>query len=439
MVIKVIAVGGYSEVGRNMTALQIEDEIVILDMGVYLPAVIDVEEEIENYSISDLRRIKAIPDDTIIENLRKEVKAIILGHSHLDHIAALPYLISRYKCPIIGTPYTMNVLKKIVKDKGKKLRNRVVNLNVGSVHRINDNLSVEFINITHSTAQCAMAVIHTKYGNVVYCLDYKLDNTPTLGRKPDYDAIKKLKNVKCLILDSLDSKIDGKTPSEMVAKEMLQDVLLNVDNKGKAVIVTMFSSHIARLKSTVECANKLGRKVVFLGRSLNRYVQAAREAKVVNFNHVDIIAYRGKIAAKLKEISINPSKYLVVCTGNQGEKNSVLNRIAHDELSFKFRKGDHVIFSCRTIPVERNIKDRERLEKKLKDRGVRIFKDIHASGHPHSQDNLELIKMVGAEHVIPAHGDYEVVKPGAEVAVGLGYKMGETVHILRNGDILEIK
>lgn len=439
MGIKIIAVGGYSEVGRNMTAVCIDKEVIILDMGLYLPAVIGVEEEIEKYTASDLRRIKAIPDDTILDELRKDVKAIVVGHGHLDHVGALPYMAGKYKVPIIGTPYTVNVAKRIIKDKGVKIRNQFKSLNVGNKLRISKNIEVEFVNITHSTAQCAMVVVHSKYGPVVYCLDYKLDNSPILGKKPDYERINNLKDVKCLILDSLDSKVDGKTPSEIVAKELLTDVLLNVDNRGKGIIVTLFSSHIARLKSVVELGGKLRRKVVFLGRSLNRYVQAARDAKVVNFDNVEIIAYRGKIANKLKEVSRNPDKYLVVCTGNQGEKNAVLSRIANGELAYKFGKGDHVIFSCRTIPVEKNIKDRERIEKKLKDKGVRIFKDIHASGHPHAQDNLELIQMVGAEHVIPAHGDYEVVKPGADIAVSLGYKMGKTVHILRNGDILEIK
>jgi len=438
MGIKVIAVGGYNEVGRNMTALVIDDEMVILDMGLYIPAVIEIDEEIEKYSALDLRRIKAIPDDTILDNYRKNVKAIIIGHAHLDHCAALPYLIHKYKAPIIGTPYTISVLKKIIKDKGKHIKNKLKILNLGSNANITKDILVEFINITHSTPQVALVVIYTKYGNIVYCLDYKLDNSPILGKKPDYEKIKNLKDIKCLILDSLDSKIEGKTPSEMVAKEMLQDVLLNVDNKGKSIFVTTFSSHIARLKSIVELGNKLGRKIVFLGRSLNKYVQAARESNIINFNHVEIIAYRRKIAKKLKEISKNPSEYLVVCTGNQGEKNSVLSRVANDELAYKFRKDDHVIFSCRTIPVERNIRDRERIEKKLKNKGVRIFTNVHASGHPHSQDNLELIKMIGAEHVIPAHGGYDIVKPCADIAVGLGYKLGETVHILRNGDVLEI-
>ena len=438
MGLKLIAVGGYSEVGRNMTALIVDEEVLIFDMGLYLPAVIDVEEEIENYSAHDLRRIKAIPDDTILDNYRKQVKAIIIGHSHLDHLGALPYMAGKYRAPIIGTPYTINVARKIIKDKGRSVENRFRILNVGNKMKLTESISVEFLNITHSTAQCAMVVTHTSYGKVVYCLDYKLDNSPTLGKKPDYERIRQLKDVRCLILDSLDSKIDGKTPSEMVAKELLTDVLLHVDNKGKGLIVTTFSSHIARLKSIVELGDKLGRKVVFLGRSLNRYVQAAREAKIVNFNHVDIIAYRQKIAAKLKEISKNPGRYLVVCTGNQGEKNSVLSRIANGELAYKFRKDDHVIFSCRTIPVERNIREREKIEKNLKSKGVRIFTNIHASGHPHSQDNLELIRMVGAEHVIPAHGDYTVVKPGADVAVSLGYELGKTVHILKNGDILEL-
>ncbi len=438
MGIQIIAVGGYDEVGRNMTAVKIDEEIIILDMGLYLPAVVDVEEELESYTAHDLRRIKAIPDDTILEEERKQVKAIILGHAHLDHIGAVPYLGGKYRAPIIGTPYTMNVLKRILKDKGAKIGNQLTSLNVGNKMKISNNIEVEFINMTHSTAQCALVVIHARYGKIAYCLDYKLDNSPTLGKKPDYDRIKKLKDVKCLILDSLDSKFNGKTPSEMVAKELLSDVLLNVDHTNKGIIVTTFSSHIARLKSIVELGNRIGRKVVFCGRSLNRYVQSAKDAKIVQFNHVEIIAYRRKIAKKLKEISKDPSRYLVVCTGNQGEKNSVLSRIANGEFEYKFRKGDHVIFSCRTIPVERNIKEREAMEKKLKDKGVRIFTDVHASGHPHSQDNLELIQMVNAMHVIPAHGGHDIVKPCADIAVSLGYELGKTVHILRNGQRLTI-
>jgi len=312
MGIKIIAVGGYSEVGRNMTAVVVDDEVVILDMGVFLPAVIDAEEEIENFTINELRKIKAIPDDTILDEYRKNVKAIIFGHAHLDHVGAAPYMLNKYKVPIIGTPFTINVLKRIIKDKGKVLTNKTKSLNIGGKLRVSKNIEVEFVNMTHSTAQCAMVYLKTKYGRVAYCLDYKLDNSPTLGGKPDYEKIRKYKDVKCLILDSLDSKIDGKTPSEMVAKQLLTDVLLNVDNRGKGILVTTFSSHIARLKSITELGRKLGRRVVFLGRSLNRYVQSAKDAKVVNFNDVEVIAYRGKIAGKLKEISKNPAVLAII-------------------------------------------------------------------------------------------------------------------------------
>lgn len=438
MGMKIWAIGGYSEVGRNMTAVDIDGDIVILDMGLFMPAVIGLEEEQEKLSVEELQKVKAIPDDSKLIERKADVKAIVIGHAHLDHVGATPYLCNKYKAPIMGTPFTINLLKRVIKDKGRPVNNKLISLNVGSSRKITKDLEVEFANMTHSTAQCTAVILHTKYGKLVYCLDFKLDNNPTLGKKPDYNKLGNLKDVKCLILDSLDSKIEGKTPSETVAKDLLKEVLLDVDHSGKAVFVTAFSSHIARLKSISEFGKKMGRKVVFLGRSLNKYVGSAKDAKVIDMRDVEIIAYRAKIAKKLNLISKNPDKYLIVCTGNQGEKNAVLSRLARGEFKFSFRKGDSVIFSCRTIPVEENIKDREKLENNLKSKGVRLFLNIHASGHPHAEDNLELMKLVKAEHVIPAHGDHKVVEPGAKIAESIGYELGKTVHILKNGQILEL-
>jgi len=178
MGIKLIAVGGYSEVGRNMTALDIDGEIIILDMGLYIPAVMGIEEQ-EQFSEDDLIKIKAIPDDNILRGNTDAVKAIVIGHSHLDHIGAVPYLAKKYKkAPIIGTPFTINVVNRIAKDKYRKLTNQIKVLKVGNKMKISENISVEFLNMTHSTVDCAITVIHTKYGEIVYSLDFKLDNNP---------------------------------------------------------------------------------------------------------------------------------------------------------------------------------------------------------------------------------------------------------------------
>ncbi|MEK6826261.1 MAG: RNase J family beta-CASP ribonuclease [Nanoarchaeota archaeon] len=441
MGMKLIAVGGYNEVGRNMTAIAIDEEIVILDMGLYIPAVVAYEDVQETLTNEEMVKIKAIPDDSILRDRRQDVKAIIIGHGHLDHLGATPYMGNTYAhAPIIGTPYTIRLLERILKDKKRRLRNEKIVLKTGEKININNNIEVEFVNITHSTVDCALVVLHTKYGQIVYSLDFKLDNHPVIGNKPNYARIKSLDNVRALILDSLYAKDDVKTPSEKVAKEMLKDVLLGVDNTGKAIIVTTFASHLARLKTIIELGERLGRKVVFLGRSLNRYVRAGEDVGIIKFsNKVEIVAYASKISKKLKQISKEGShKYLIVCTGNQAEPGSVLTKIATGRFHFDFKNEDNVIFSCRTIPVEENIKNREKLENKLKSLGCRIFTSIHVSGHSGKEDDRELINMLKPRKIIPAHGGRDITMPGAELAKEMGYKLGESVFILKDGDVVDI-
>lgn len=440
--IEVIAVGGYNEVGRNMTAIKVDDEIVIFDIGLYLPAIVGYEDrEQEKLSEEDLRRIKAIPDDSVLYNEREKVKAIILGHGHLDHIGGLPHLIKKYKnAKIIGTPYTIKVLDSILKDKGKKIHNQLKSVNLGNSFKITNDIKIEFFNMTHSIPQTALSVLHTKYGKIAYSLDFKLDNTPVLGNKPSYETLEKLENVKVLFLDSLYSKENSKTPSEKVAREMLREVLLGTENKGKAIVVTTFSSHIARLKSIVEFGQKLGRKVVFLGRSLNRYVRAAEDVGIINFSKkVEIVAYAQKIRKKLKQINKEGAyKYLIVCTGNQAEPGSTLTKIANDQFHFKFQKDDFVVFSCRTIPTEENMRNRKKLEEKLNKMGCRLFLDIHASGHGFKEDERELIKLIKPEHLIPGHGGRNVTSYAKELWLELGYKE-DKVHILNDGQKIKIE
>ncbi|MEK6861550.1 MAG: MBL fold metallo-hydrolase, partial [Nanoarchaeota archaeon] len=160
MGMKLYAVGGYDEVGRNMTAVDVDDDIIILDMGLFIPAIIGFEEEQERFSEEDMIRIKAIPDDTLLRDHVDRVKAIVIGHPHLDHLGGFPFLAKKYKnAPVIGTPYTINVLKRIMDDKGKKLTNKVTILDVGKKIKISDNVEIEFINITHSTLGCALVVL----------------------------------------------------------------------------------------------------------------------------------------------------------------------------------------------------------------------------------------------------------------------------------------
>jgi len=444
--IEIAAVGGYSEVGKNMTAIKVDNEVIICDMGLHLEPYIQYTDE-EDFdkilSAKELLKVGAIPDDSVIENWKREVKAIIPTHGHLDHVGALAFIANKYRSPILCTPFTAEIIKAITKDEKIKLKNEIKILNTNSTYQISKNIKIEFVNMTHSIPQTVMVAIHTKYGIIIYANDFKFDNHPMIGKKPDYAKLKELgnKGVLCLIVDSTRANKAIKTPSEMVAKEMLRDVMLGVDSKGKAVIVTTFSSHIARLKSIVEFGRKMQRKIVFLGRSLAKYVEAAENIDLVQFSkEVEIVKFGKKIKKKLQEIMAKgKDKYLLVVTGHQGERKATLSKMVAQDLPFKFDPEDHIIFSCTTIPSDTNIKNRERLEKELEGYNVRIFKDIHTSGHASREDLRDLINSVKPKHIIPAHGEKEMKESLAGLCIEKGYLLNKTTHILENGEKIKIQ
>jgi len=446
MELKICSVGGYSEVGKNMTALKFGDDAVICDMGIYLPKLIDFEEEggdIRKLKANELIKMGAIPDDSVISSWKNKVKAIATTHCHLDHIAAMPYLASKYNAPIIGTAYTLEVLKTLYRDQSVNSRNKLKQLNSGNRIKINKNLDIEFINITHSTLQCVLIAMHTSEGVFIYANDFKLDNHPVIGNKPDFKRLKQLGKsgqVKALIFDSLYAGRDAKTPSEKVAREMLKDVMLGTQNEGHAIIATTFASHIARLKSIIEFGQKLNRKIIFCGRSLHKYVTAAEKIGMVKFsNQVEIAGYARQVKKRLKEISEKKrDEYLIVCTGNQAEPRAILTRMVNGDLPWNFNSEDHVIFSCKTIPAEINLANRALMERKLKLKHVRLFKDIHTSGHSSKEDMRDMINMLKPEHLIPSHGGPEVLNAGAALGTEMGYQLGKNLHILRDNLCINI-
>ena len=277
---------------------------------------------------------------------------------------------------------------------------------------------------------------------MLYANDFKFDQHPIVGQKPNLKRLRQFskENVVALVIDALYAHAPGKTPSERVARHMLEDVLLNSDNAGNAIFTTTFASHIPRLKSLIEFGSKLNRKVVFLGRSLLKYARAAEAIQAVNFSsQAEIVGSANRIAAKLQEIEKKgKDNYLVVCTGGQGEQTSVLNKIMTKQLPFDFAADDHMVFSNRTIPVPINIANRARLEEKLRRRGVRIFKDVHVSGHVFREDIRDLFKMVKPQHVIPCQGNSTVLSPCVELAKECGYQEGKSVHLFHDGQKISL-
>jgi len=431
--------GGYNEVGKNMTVVEVGEDAFMFDAGLYLPPIVELEERDKVMSEKKLRDIGAIPEDTYLDeiDLRRKVRAILVGHAHLDHVGAVPYIAGRYHADVLGTPFTHEVLKTLLSDEKIGIRNNLKEIQPNAsfvVKGIREN-QVDFINVTHSTIQSALMALHTKEGVVLYANDFKFDNSPQLGQKPNYEAIRKLakEGVKALVVESLYAAEERKTPSEKVARSLLEDVLLTTDNTHSGIIVTTFSSHIARLKSIVDFGKKLNRRIVFVGRSLGKYVGAAMNAGLCPFDKdIALMSYKGQVESILKKVNKNREDYLVVCTGHQGEPGSILDRLSKNELPLKLSPNDHVIFSSKTIPTEINIANKSQLDKRLKQKGVRIFNDVHTSGHAGREDLRDFINMVQPEHIIPAHGDLTKLSALAELAGELGYKLGKNCHITQN-------
>ncbi|MBT4151105.1 ribonuclease J, partial [Candidatus Woesearchaeota archaeon] len=264
------------------------------------------------------------------------------------------------------------------------------------------------------------------YGKIAYANDFKLDHTPVIGKPPNMDRLKAIgkEGVDVMFMDCLYADTHIHTPSEKVAKQLLQDVMLGTESQGKAMIVTTFSSQISRLKSIIEMGKKLNRKIVFLGRSLNKYVTAAEKINLVKFTQdVKMYSRRHEVEKILRKIQKEgPDKYLIVCTGHQGEPRAILSRIVKGELDYKLKDGDIVIFSCRVIPVETNIRHRAKLDSDLKKKGVRIFKDVHVSGHGALEDHRDLLECVRPKLFMPIHAEPAKARMLIDFAKPLGFK-----------------
>lgn len=437
---KIHSVGGFSEVGKNMSVLELGDDAFIFDEGLFLPPIVQMQEKEDyKYSESKLRSVKAIPDDLVIDSIRHKVRAQLVSHAHLDHVGAIPFMSNRYNAPVYGTPFTNEVLDSLLKDEGTYLNNPIKTIQPNSSFYIqgkNKKYLAEYINITHSTPQSSMIAIHTGEGVVVYANDFKLDDNPVLGLKPNYEKLKELskEGVKAVIIDSLYSGSNRKTPSERIARNLLEEVLFSIGEKDSAIFVTTFSSHLARLKSIVEFGKKLDREVIFLGRSLHKYSEAARTIGISPFlKDIRISAYRRQVEKALQQVERKRRNYLVVCTGHQGEPGSILERISRNQLPFRFEKKDSLIFSSSVIPTDSNRENVSKMEEKLKKRQLRIFKDVHVSGHGGKEDLRETIRILNPEHIIPSHGGEDKTLPMLDLASEMGYKVSKQVHLLKDG------
>jgi ribonuclease J len=442
--VKIHTVGGFSEVGKNMVVIELEEDAFIFDEGFFLPAIVSMEERDKVMTEKRLKSIKAIPEDSVINKIRHKIRAQFISHAHLDHVGAIPFLSDKYNAPIYGTPFTTQVLDSLLKDNDIILRNKIHSIKPNTTFYIkgkNRKYKIDFISVTHSTAQCLMISIQTPKGAVIFSGDFKLDDTPILGPKPNYKRLREIskEGVHAFIVNSLYSGSERKTPSEKIARALLQEVLLTIQNKNAGMIVTTFSSHIARLKSIVEFGKKLNREVVFLGRSLNKYSTAAKNAGIAPFlNSIKISKYRRQVEKTLHKVERRRKDYMIVCTGHQGEPGSILERLSRHDLPFRLNRDDNIVFSSSIIPTEINKEQFAKMEGRLKKSKPRIFRDAHVSGHGGREDLRDIIQILNPKHIIPYHGGLDKTRPMADLSKELGYKLGKQCHLMQDGGILKL-
>jgi ribonuclease J len=429
MPIEICTIGGFSRTEGNSVAIKVDDEVILLDMGLGMEDFIKHQEDREDIraamTYKELQKVNAVPNYDFINEWKDKVIGIIPSHGHLDHVGAIPFAAPLFPdAKIVSTPYSIEVLRSILWDDKIELPNEIITVNLNKSYTFSDKITVEFVNVTHSIPHTAILVIHTPYGKVMYANDYKFDRTPVLGKKPNFERLAELAGVDVLIINCLYAHVHRKCPSESVAREMLKDVMLDQNCEGRGMIVTTFSSHLARLKSIIEMGKKMNRKIVFIGRSLDKYVHAAERINLVKYTQdVTIVRHRDKINKMFRRMQKDGrEKYLIVCTGHQGEPRAILSRLMRGELDFKFQNGDIVVFSCQVIPVEVNQRNRERLERGLRAKNVRIFKDIHVSGHAALEDHRDMLELVKPKNIIPIHAENEKAIMLKEFAKKLGFK-----------------
>lgn len=446
--IEIIPLGGHSDFGRNMTAVRVGREIVLFDMGVKLDPLQDLPEGegVDTMSAGALREIGAIPDDTPLRHVEGKVVAIVISHAHADHVGAVQVLAKNYPdVPLIASPYTIAFIEEQCRPRDRRMAaegkltipNRLVALKGKQRARLGrGTLEVELVHMTHSIPGTTMPVLHTPQGAVVYALDFKLDDTPVIGKGPDYARLAQLgrEGVHVLITEATNAAKDEKTDSEQVARIRLRDLLVGVDHSQEALFVSTFSSHAARFHSILDFAADLDRDVVMLGRSLERYMGvAARTGHLDIPNWVEIMPTRRHADEALRRIAEDPSRYMVVTTGHQGEPGAMLTRIAQGETTYKMTKRDDVVIASHVIPTETCINQRADLEARLKRSGARVFKGAHASGHASAVDHRELLALLQPENIVPAHGGLAIQNAYAELAGELGWRPRKEVHVLANG------
>ncbi|MGL5506654.1 MAG: ribonuclease J [Paraclostridium sp.] len=417
--IKVMALGGLNEIGKNMTAIEYKDEIIVIDAGLSFP-----DEDMLGIDI-------VIPDITYLVKNKDKVKGIFITHGHEDHIGALPYVLKKLNVPVYGARLTIGLIQ--VKLKEHKLNN--VSLNVITPKQMIKlkNFDIEFIRMNHSIPDACSIAVHTDQGIIFHTGDFKIDLTPIDGEVIDFHRLTELskKGVLLMLADSTGVEKPGYTMSERSVGAGLDDLFRKAS--GSRIIVATFASNIHRLQQIVNSAQRFNRKVAVSGRSMINVMGVAQDLGYIEIPDDMLI--------DLNDIHrYEDNELVIITTGSQGEPMSALARMAVSEhKKVEIRQGDVVIISAHPIPG--NEKAISRIINSLYEKGAEVIHDkktdVHVSGHA-NQDELKLMhRLINPKFFMPAHGEYSMLKKHAEVAEDLGMP-SQNIFVMKTGEVLEI-
>ena len=418
-IIKIIPLGGLNEVGKNMTAFEFRDEIIVIDCGLKFP-------DDEMYGI-DL----VIPDITYLLKNKEKIKGIFLTHGHEDHIGALPYVLKEINVPVYGTKLTLGIVETKLKEHGLLSVVNLVKVRSRNIIKL-DNMAVEFIRVSHSIADACSIAIHTPAGVIFHTGDFKIDYTPIDGGMPDLARFAELgkRGVLAMLADSTNVEKPGYTMSESSVGDTIVEIFRNT--KGRIIVAT-FASNVHRIQQIIEAAEMFNRRVAVSGRSMENIVAVAMELGYIKAEKNTMIP----IDAINK---YNDEQIVVITTGSQGEPMSALSRMASsDHKKINIKHGDKVIISATPIPGNEKLVSNviNQLFKKGADVIYSKLANVHVSGHA-CQEELKLMHtLIKPKYFIPVHGEYRHLKQHGELAVKLGMKP-ENVFIGEIGDVIEV-
>ena len=418
--LKIIPLGGLDEIGKNLTALEYGNEIIIVDCGMAFP-----DEDMPGVDM-------VINDVSYLERNWQKIKGIFLTHGHEDHIGGLPYFLKEINVPVFGTRLTLGLVEHKLKEHNILSSVKLNRAKYGQVVEAGNNFTVEFIRTNHSIADSAALAIKTPVGTVIHMGDFKIDTTPIVGDMIDLARLGELgrEGVLALMSDSTNVERMGYAMSERTVGETFEQIFQNCK---KRIIVATFASNVHRVQQIIDAASKNGRKVAVSGRSMENIVEISillgymkvPEGVLINIDNIK--KYR-------------PEQIVIITTGSQGEPMSALTRMAYsDHRKVEITKNDLIILSASPIPG--NEKAVSNVVNELFKIGAEVIykslMEVHVSGHACQEELKLILALVKPKYFIPVHGEHRHLILHASLANKVGIPE-ENCFILSNGSVLEI-